>query len=140
MGELRPFHLAFPVDDIVSARQWYVEVLVCEVGRESESSCVLNLFGHQIVAHKVDEMPEIASGIVDNKSVPASHFGCVLEWEHWHTLAEQLKSRGIVFIIEPYIRYRGEPGEQATMFFRDPSGNNLEFKSFLDDSGIFRVH
>ncbi len=136
-GELRPFHLAFPVIDLVSARQWYVEVLGCVVGRESESSCVLNLFGHQIVAHKVDEMPEIARNRVDEKAVPTSHFGCVLEWEHWHALAEELENRGVDFIIEPHIRYRGKPGEQATMFFSDPCGNNLEFKSFKDEDGIF---
>ena len=141
MGDLvekiPPFHLAFPVDDLDLARNWYVEILGCEVGRESDKSCVLNLFGHQIVAHKVEKMPLVEKNGVDNKMVPCNHFGCVLDWEHWHNFADELKKRGIDFIIEPHIRYKGQSGEQATMFFQDPCGNNLEFKSFQDDEGIF---
>ena len=137
MEELRPFHLAFPVDDLTAARRFYVEVLGCNVGREKEESAVFNLFGHQIVAHRVPAMPSLSTNPVDGRKVPAMHFGIVLEWEHWHALRSDLQSRGIEFVIGPYTRYEGQPGEQATMFIKDPCGNHLEFKSFKDDSGIF---
>jgi hypothetical protein len=137
MEQLRPFHLAFPVDDLALTRKWYTEVLGCKIGRESNNSCVFNFFGHQIVAHLVAIMPEVEENGVDNKIVPTSHFGCVLEWRHWQEMSSYLLEKNVEFIIEPYIRYRGESGEQATMFFQDPCGNNLEFKAFKDDEGIF---
>ena len=137
MRDLRPFHLAFPVDDLLAAKEFYTTVLECSVGREKEESAVFNLFGHQIVAHKVEKMPELATNPVDGKTVPAMHFGLVLEWKHWHSLRERFVTSGIDFVIEPYTRYVDQPGEQATMFIKDPCGNHLEFKSFKDDSGIF---
>jgi len=137
MGGIRPFHLAFPVTDIPKTREWYQEVLGCEIGRESDIWIDFNLFGHQIVAHLVEKMEIPESSAVDGKNVPAMHFGVILEWNQWHKLAERLKKSGIKFVIDPYIRYKGKPGEQATMFFKDPSGNHLEFKSFQSDEGIF---
>jgi len=134
---LRPFHLAFPVHDLEKARRFYTEVLGCTVGREKPESCVLNLHGHQIVAHLVDNMPELATNPVDGKKVPAMHFGIILEWEHWNQMRENLEESSTEFVIGPYLRYEGQPGAQATMFIKDPSGNHLEFKSFQDDAMIF---
>ena len=134
---LRPFHLAFPVHDLEKARRFYTEVLGCTVGREKPESCVLNLHGHQIVAHLVDNMPELATNPVDGKKVPAMHFGIILEWENWNQMRENLVESSTEFVIGPYLRYEGQPGAQATMFIKDPSGNHLEFKSFQDDAMIF---
>lgn len=132
------FHLAFPVKDLEESREFYGEILGCEEGRSSERWIDFNLFGHQIVAHLVPE----ACGIkhkneVDADHVPVPHFGIVLPMNEFHTLAENLKSKGVEFVIEPKIRFKGETGEQATMFFLDPSGNALEFKAFADFSQVF---
>ncbi|MDA0715246.1 MAG: VOC family protein [archaeon] len=135
--KLRPFHLAFPVDDMEKTIEFYCEVFGCTKGRSKEESCVFNFFGHQIVAHKVDSMPNYETNDVDGKPVPAMHFGLVLSWNDWHQLKAKLESNDVEFYIQPYTRYEGKPGEQATMFVVDPSGNHLEFKSFRDDGGIF---
>ena len=139
MGDdvLRPFHLAFPVVDLPAARSFYTEILGCTVGREKPESCVLNLHGHQIVAHCVDSMPGLATNPVDGKQVPSMHFGVVLEWDDWHQMRDRLQAKGVEFVIGPYLRYEGQPGAQATMFIQDPSGNHLEFKSFKDEAMIF---
>lgn len=134
---LRPFHLAFPVHDLVETRTFYTEILGCKVGREKPESCVLNLHGHQIVAHLVSNMPDLVTNPVDGKQVPCMHFGIVLEWGQWHEMRERLEKLSLEFVIGPYLRYENQPGAQATMFIKDPSGNHLEFKSFQNDAMIF---
>jgi len=132
------FHLAFPVDDLEKAREFYGGVLECSEGRSSDIWIDFNLFGHQIVTHLVeDKIAKKSSNPVDKDNVPVPHFGIVLQMEDWKVFAEKLKSRGVDFIIEPKIRFEGEVGEQATMFFLDPSGNALEFKGFEDFSNVF---
>ncbi len=133
------FHLAFPVKDLEESRRFYGEVLGCEEGRSSDAWIDFNLYGHQIVAHLA---PEDATGVrhrneVDADHVPVPHFGIVLPPEDFRRLAERLKSKGVRFVIEPKTRFKGETGEQSTMFFLDPSGNALEFKSFADFSQVF---
>ena len=135
--KLRPFHLAFPVDDLEKAKQFYVNVLGCSTGREKNESCVFKFFGHQIVAHVVPQMPELSTSPVDGKEVPSMHFGIVMEWNDWHQLKDKLDKSGVEFAIGPYTRYENQPGSQATMFIVDPAGNHLEFKSFKDESAIF---
>ena len=135
--KLRPFHLAFPVDDLEKTKQFYVNVLGCTTGREKDESCVFKFFGHQIVAHLVPTMPELSTNPVDGKQIPAMHFGLVMEWNDWHQLKDKLSKNGVEFVIGPYTRYEDQPGSQATMFLVDPSGNHLEFKSFKDESAIF---
>ncbi len=133
-----PFHLAFPVKSIAETRSFYADLLGCSVGRSAERWIDFNFFGHQISAHLTDdEIYEPPANQVDGKQVPIKHFGAILEMDVWETLAEKLKDHGIEFIIEPYVRFKGEVGEQATMFFLDPSGNALEFKAFGDQSQIF---
>lgn len=133
-----PFHLAFPVKDIESTRAFFGDLLGCEIGRSTDKWIDFNFFGHQLSAHvKPEELLQAQTNAVDGKNVPVRHFGAVLEWNQWHDLADKLKDHGIEFVIEPYIRFKGEVGEQATMFFLDPSGNALEFKSFKDPSQIF---
>ncbi|MEY2948833.1 MAG: VOC family protein [Saprospiraceae bacterium] len=133
-----PFHLAFPVKDLSETKAFYGDLLGCTLGREAEKWVDFNFFGHQLSAHvKPEELKLAEKNVVDGKNVPVRHFGAVLEWKVWHELADKLKNHGIEFIIEPYIRFEGEVGEQATMFFLDPSGNALEFKSFKDPSQIF---
>lgn len=133
-----PFHLAFPVKDIESTRAFYGDVLGCEIGRSTDRWIDFNFFGHQLSAHvKPEELAKAQANEVDGKHVPVRHFGAVLEWQQWHDLADKLKALDTDFVIEPYIRFEGEVGEQATMFFLDPSGNALEFKSFKDPSQIF---
>jgi extradiol dioxygenase family protein len=133
-----PFHLAFPVKDIETTKSFFGDLLGCEIGRSTEKWIDFNFFGHQLSAHvKPEELTEAHTNAVDGKNVPVRHFGAVLEWQQWHDLADKLKAEGIEFVIEPYIRFEGEVGEQATMFFFDPSGNALEFKSFKDPSQIF---
>lgn len=133
-----PFHLAFPIKDIEETRHFYGSLLGCAVGRSTDRWIDFNFFGHQLSAHvKPEELNHALTNEVDGDAVPVRHFGAVLEWKQWHELAEKLKEEGIKFIIEPHIRFRGEVGEQATMFFLDPSGNALEFKSFKDPSQIF---
>ena len=133
-----PFHLAFPVKNIESTKIFYKEVLGCEIGREDKKWVDFNFFGHQLSAHlKPDELKKTKENPVDGKSVPVRHFGVILPWEKWQLLSKKLIKINTEFIIEPYIRFEGEVGEQATMFFLDPSGNALEFKSFKDSSQIF---
>lgn len=131
------FHLAFPVRDLEEARNFYSGILECEEGRSSDHWIDFNLFGHQIVAHLADNSSAVHHNEVDSKSVPVPHFGIVLTMEDFNKFAEKLKSKGIQFVIEPYIRFKGQVGEQATMFFLDPSGNALEFKAFADFSQVF---
>ena len=133
-----PFHLAFPVKNIESTKFFYKEVLGCEIGREDKKWVDFNFFGHQLSAHlKPDELKKTKENPVDGKSVPVRHFGVILPWEKWESLSKKLIKTNTEFIIEPYVRFEGEVGEQATMFFLDPSGNALEFKSFKDSSQIF---
>lgn len=133
-----PFHLAFPVKDLKSTRSFFHDVLGCAIGRTSDKWIDFNFFGHQVTAHlKPEEVRTAGKNSVDGHGVPVAHFGAILEWNQWHELAERLKSVQTEFLIEPYIRFKGEVGEQATMFFFDPSGNALEFKSFKDKSQIF---
>jgi len=138
MSALSPFHLAFPVDDLEAARRFYADTLGCAEGRSSAQWIDFNLFGHQIVAHL---QPTTAAkphhNPVDGHDVPIPHFGVVLPVDEWNALADRLRFAGIAFVIEPYIRFQGEVGEQATMFFLDPAGNALEFKSFADPTQIF---
>ncbi len=132
------FHLAFPVNDLSTAREFYGGVLGCNEGRSSECWIDFDLYGHQIVTH----LSENGAGVkvtnnVDADHVPVPHFGIILPIEEFKELAEKLKSKGVEFVIEPKIRFEGEVGEQATMFFLDPSGNALEFKGFKDLSTVF---
>ena len=131
------FHLAFPVNDLAAAREFYGGVLKCEEGRSSERWVDFNLYGHQIVTHLSEGAGIKASNHVDADDVPVPHFGVILPMDAWRELAERLRSHGVKFVIEPKIRFAGEPGEQATMFFLDPSGNALEFKAFADFSQVF---
>ncbi|MEX0608411.1 MAG: VOC family protein [Balneolaceae bacterium] len=136
--KLNPFHLAFPVSDLEETYAFYHDLLGCKTGRRSDHWIDFNMWGHQVVAHlSPEEVGESKSNAVDGHEVPVKHFGVILEMDEWQTLADKLKSAGIKFVIEPYIRFKGEPGEQATMFFLDPSGNALEFKSFKDKGQIF---
>jgi hypothetical protein len=133
-----PFHLAFPVDDLAKARVFYGGLLGCAEGRSSESWIDFDFYGHQVVAHLAPgEAGRAAANQVDGHDVPVRHFGVILEWEQWYALADRLRAAGVRFIIEPGIRFKGQVGEQATMFFLDPAGNALEFKSFRDMSQIF---
>jgi extradiol dioxygenase family protein len=139
---LRPFHLAFPVHDLEAARSFYGELLGCPEGRSAPEWIDFDLYGHQIVAHLVpraEPRPDADSGAnaVDGHDVPVPHFGIVLTMEDWRKLADRLTAAGMRFDIKPYIRFEGQPGEQATMFFRDPSGNAIEMKAFNDLSGLF---
>lgn len=137
---MKPFHLAFPVSDLEATRDFYCNVLGCTTGRTSDHWIDFNMYGHQVVAHlKPEETALAATNQVDGDSVPVRHFGVILEMDEWHDLADRLKKSGISFIIEPHIRFQGQAGEQATMFFLDPSGNALEFKAFADQSMIFAV-
>lgn len=132
------FHLAFPVDDLDAARRFYGEVLGCAEGRSSDRWIDFDFFGHQIVAHLSDNGASVkVSNHVDADDVPVPHFGIVLPMDEWKMLAERLRSSGVQFVIEPKTRFAGEVGEQATMFFLDPSGNALEFKGFNDFSQVF---
>ena len=134
-----PFHIAFPVDDLAAARTFYGQVLGCAEGRSSSQWIDFDLFGHQIVAHLKPRAAgdNLHHNPVDGHDVPVPHFGVVLEMKEWESLAERLKTAGIKFVIEPYIRFKGEVGEQATMFFLDPAGNALEFKAFADIGQLF---
>ncbi len=148
--KLTPFHLAFPVRDVEEARRFYGGLLECAEGRSDTEWVDFDFFGHQLVAHR--QSPATAPGAgadpqavadpghhnaVDGHAVPIPHFGVVLPWDIWHRLADRLRGAGIRFVIEPYIRFEGQVGEQATMFFLDPSGNALEFKAFKDVSQLF---
>lgn len=135
---MRPFHLAFPVHDLTAARAFYGEMLGCPEGRSAETWIDFNLYGHQIVAHLAPH--RAAGGLhnpVDGHDVPVPHFGVVLDMGAWEALAERLRAAGVRFVIEPHVRFKDQPGEQATLFFLDPSGNALEFKAFGDDADLF---
>lgn len=135
---MRPFHLAFPVHDLAEARAFYRGVLGCGEGRSSDHWIDFDLYGHQIVAHLNPGIrTQNATNPVDGHDVPVPHFGVVLTMAQWEDLAARLRAAGVSFGIEPHIRFKGQPGEQATMFFRDPSGNALEFKAFADDAKLF---
>jgi len=131
-----PFHLAIKVRDLSEARTFYGELLGCPEGRSASTWVDFNLMGHQLVCHLApDTTPELHANPVDGHEVPVPHFGVVLDLERWQALATKLTAAGVEFVIEPHVRFRGEPGEQATMFFLDPSGNPLEFKAFKDIEG-----
>jgi len=131
------FHLAIPVTDLDSTRRFYTGTFGCRVGRESDRWIDFDFFGHQVTAHLVDAVSAAQTNPVDEKQVPVRHFGVILEWNTWHELADRLRAAGMAFLIEPYIRFKGQVGEQATMFVLDPSGNGLEFKSFRDPARVF---
>ncbi len=138
MSQLPPFHLAFPVHDLAAARAFYAGRLGCREGRSADSWVDFDFFGHQIVAHLDPQMePRRHSNPVDGDDVPVPHFGAVLPMAEWERLAARLQEAGTDFVIEPTVRFRGEPGEQATMFFRDPSGNALEIKAMRDPANLF---
>ncbi len=142
MSNIRPFHLAFPVDDLEAARTFYGEVLQCEQGREDSGWIDYNLFGHQIVAHLDPSHvhPVAVENAVDGDAVPVPHFGVVLTFEMFDALKERLEANeGTRWVIKPKTRFAGQPGEQRTMFFLDPAGNALEFKAFADDASLFAV-
>tara|TARA_Y100000589_G_C27142751_1_gene625452 strand:+ start:189 stop:608 length:420 start_codon:yes stop_codon:yes gene_type:complete len=137
---MNPFHLAIPVKDLFVTRKFYKEVLECKEGRSAEKWVDFDFFGHQLVLHEKSDMASKdrrSSNEVDGHDVPVPHFGVVLDWEDWIKLSERLKAQNIKFIIDPYIRFEGEVGEQATMFFLDPEGNALEFKAFKDIGQLF---
>ncbi len=139
MSVLRPFHIAFPVNDLEAARHFYGTVLGCPEGRSSEQWIDFDLFGHQIVAHykPSEAKSDNHNNAVDGHAVPVPHFGVVLEQGDWKQLAERVSAAGVSFIIEPYTRFEGQVGEQSTMFFLDPAGNALEFKAFADLGQLF---
>ncbi len=141
MYVLTPFHIAFPVDDLEAARQFYGTVLGCPEGRSSDAWIDFNFFGHQIVAHRVESHqgtnPRAGDNLVDGHDVPVPHFGVILPPAEWQALARRVRSAGVKFVIEPHTRFAGQPGEQSTMFFLDPAGNALEFKSFSDMGKLF---
>ena len=139
MGKIQPFHLAIPVTTLEENRVFYREVLGCEEGRSSDHWVDFNFFGHQLVIHVQEPQPKpIGKGNpVDGKEAPIPHFGVVLEWDVFQDFSEKLKKNKIQFVIEPYIRFEGKTGEQATMFFKDPSGNALEFKAFKNIDQLF---
>ncbi|MEO8455811.1 MAG: VOC family protein [Sphingomicrobium sp.] len=135
---LPPFHLAFPVDDLAAARAFYGGLLGCAEGRSADHWVDFDLYGHQIVAHNApDAVRKPASNPVDGENVPVPHFGLVLPMDAWKALAQRLERAGVEFVIPPTVRFAGQPGEQATMFFRDPAGNALEFKAMADPSKLF---
>lgn len=133
-----PFHLAFPVHDIPATEAFYAGLLGCRIGRRDVKWIDFYFFGHQISAHlKPEETRAASTNQVDGDNVPVRHFGAILPWGDWHRLAEKLQAAKVKFIIEPHVRFKGEVGEQATMFFLDPCGNALEFKAFKDLSRLF---
>ena len=134
---LRPFHLAFPVRDLAEARSFWSGTIGCPEGRSAEDWVDFDFYGHQIVAHLAPERPAEGTNSVDGHAVPVPHFGVVLAMEDWEALADRLTAAGTKFVIEPHIRFEGQVGEQATMFFLDPSGNALEIKAFDDLSQVF---
>ena len=138
--DLQPFHLAIPVKDLVESIKFYENVLGCKRGRKDKQWIDYNLFGHQLVLHEDKKLTKKEHfNEVDGKSVPSPHFGVVLEWNQFKSFSEKLIKQKIDFQIAPYTRFEGEPGEQLTMFFYDPSGNALEFKSFKNSEQLFAV-
>ncbi|PKA83539.1 hypothetical protein ATE92_1695 [Ulvibacter sp. MAR_2010_11] len=139
MTSLSPFHLAIPVTNLQVCRTFYRETLGCSEGRSSDHWVDFNFFGHQLVLHYKEKTSEEAINPVDGKDVPIPHFGVVLDMKTFESLSERLNEKGVTFIIEPYIRFKGLPGEQATLFFKDPSGNALEFKAFKNLDQLFAI-
>lgn len=138
MDNLQPFHLAIPVRNLAKAQKFYKHTLGLSEGRSSEQWVDFNFFGHQFVIHEdKNHSPKLPTNAVDDKAVPIPHFGVVLSWEDFHQFAQKLQEKKVSFQIEPYIRFKGKVGEQATMFFYDPSGNALEFKAFKNQSQLF---
>jgi extradiol dioxygenase family protein len=136
MGHPR-FHLAIPVDDLAEARRFYGDVLGLAAGRSAETWVDWDLYGHQLVTHLVGGAGDAGANPVDDHAVPVPQFGVLLDVDAFHALAARVRNSGTAFVIEPYVRFAGQPGEQWTMFFRDPSGNALEFKAFADDAAVF---
>ena len=133
-----PFHLAFPIRDVEETKSFYKKHFNCKIGRQDKKWVDFDFYGHQLSAHlRPEELKETKKNSVDGKSVPVRHFGVILSWDEWHNLSSKLKKDNIDFIIDPYVRFEGEIGEQATMFFLDPAGNALEFKAFKNKSQIF---
>lgn len=139
MSKISPFHVAIPVDNVEKARAFYRDVLDCPEGRSAKEWVDFDLYGHQFVIHYKPKNKEetLHTNPVDGHEVPVPHYGVVLEWEIWEALAAKLKTKGVEFVIEPYVRFKGEVGEQATMFFLDPCGNALEFKAFRNIDQMF---
>lgn len=137
MKKIQPFHLAIPVNELEQTRHFYNTILNCKEGRSSDHWVDLDFYGHQLVLHIAKKAATESSNPVDDHQVPVPHFGVVLDMEDWEALAERLKQYNIEFVIEPYIRFKGEAGEQATMFFKDPSDNALEFKAFKNIEQLF---
>lgn len=140
MENLTPFHVAVPVHNLELARQFYTKILNCKEGRSSDQWIDFDLYGHQYVVHyqaRAEETTSPSHNAVDGHAVPIPHYGVVLRWDDWQALSQKLIHSGIDFIIKPYIRFEGEVGEQATMFFSDPSGNALEFKAFKNIDQLF---
>lgn len=138
MAERPRFHLAFPVDDLAAARRFYGELLGCPEGRSADHWVDFDLYGHQIVAHLVEQRSQRAHNPVDGDDVPVPHFGLLLRPAEWRVLADRLIAADTEFVIEPHLRFEGLPGQQWTMFVLDPAGNALEFKAFEHDDMIFR--
>ena len=134
---IRPFHLAIPVSDLEKSRQFYQDILGCSLGRSSDSWIDFNFFNHQLVIHQSNRIQEKKYNRVDGHDVPIPHFGVILDWGQWHKFSNRVKDQ-IEFVIEPYIRFKDQTGEQATMFFLDPDKNALEFKAFKNDNMIFK--
>jgi len=133
------FHLAFPVKDLESTRLFYVDLLGCNAGRESEDWIDFDLYGHQIVAHLApNDCQPLGTNIVDEDNIPSRHFGVILSWEQWKRLYKKLEKLNFQFLLKPKTRFKGKAGEQGTFFISDPSGNALEFKSFKDDEQVFK--
>ncbi len=138
MPNIRPFHLAFPVKDIKATKKFYSEILGCNLGREASDWVDFNFFGHQISFHEIPGYHHIEpTNPVDGHNVPVPHFGIILTMPEWDDLVERLKPYNLTYMIRPYIRFKGQVGEQATMFFKDPNGISLEFKAFNSDTQIF---
>jgi len=138
MSSMPRFHLAFPVNDLALARAFYVDVLGCGIGRSDAMWIDFDFCGHQIVAHLSPvRNDDVAANHVDGDDVPVPHFGLILEWDEWQSLADRVRKADVSFVIEPHIRFAGKPGEQATMFFRDPAGTALEFKAFKHEDQVF---
>ena len=137
MNRLRPFHLAIPIDNLEKAKKFYGELLGFEEGRSTDHWVDYNFFGHQLVCH-IGNISKKESKKVDGKMVPVPHFGVILDWQDFDLLSKKIKENKLEFVIEPYLRFEGKPGEQKTMFFQDPFGNSLEFKSFKSDDEIFK--
>jgi uncharacterized protein len=136
--KVQPFHLAIPVQNLEKCRTFYRDVLNCKEGRSAEHWVDFNFFGHQLVIHQKDDFkPNRISNPVDGHDVPVPHFGVILNWENWQDLADNLNANNTAFVIEPCIRFKGKVGEQATMFFKDPENNALEFKAFKDMGQLF---